>query len=412
MASDLGNLASSEPEEEEESGTPEEFGAGLQMREGGGGGGGGGEHPAVDDSSTSVAGGAGGGVQESTVGKEAAAAQGRDENLPPQVNTEVQVLQQGVTKQIMKEGHGDAPPPRHSTCFVHYRAWTESTMHKFEDTWLEQQPTELHLGHEKPQLKGLAIGVASMNAGESALFHVGHELAYGKEGSFSFPNVPPMADVIYEVELVGFEQAREGRPRGEMTVEERIEAADRRKVDGNELFKEGKIAAAMQQYEMALAFMGDDFMFQLFGKYRDMANAVKNPCHLNLAACLLKLHRFEEVIAHCTVVLTEDEDNSKALFRRGKARLELGQTDTAKLDFEKVQKLVPEDKAVVRELRVIAQQEREVYLKQKEMYKGLFKAPEPPLAKETSNNHWYSSIWNSLRSIFRLIFRFQRPKRE
>jgi hypothetical protein len=147
MASDLGTLASSEPEEEEESGTPEEVGAGLQMREGGGGG----EHPAVDDSSTSVdggAGGAGGGVQESTVGKEAAAAaQGRDENLPPQVNTEVQVLQQGVTKQIMKEGHGDAPPPRHSTCFVHYRAWTESTMHKFEDTWLEQQPTELHLGH-------------------------------------------------------------------------------------------------------------------------------------------------------------------------------------------------------------------------------------------------------------------------
>jgi hypothetical protein len=111
-------------------------------------------------------------------------------------------------------------------------------------------------------------------------------------------------------------------------------------------------------------------------------------------------------------VLTEDEDNSKALFRRGKARLELGQTDTAKLDFEKVQKLVPEDKAVVRELRVIAQQEREVYLKQKEMYKGLFKAPEPPLAKEASNNHWYSSIWNSLCSIFRLIFRFQRPKRE
>ncbi len=50
MASDLGTLASSEPHEEEESGTPEEFGAGLQMREGGGGG----EHPVVDDSSTSV----------------------------------------------------------------------------------------------------------------------------------------------------------------------------------------------------------------------------------------------------------------------------------------------------------------------------------------------------------------------
>jgi len=37
-----------------------------------------------------------------------------------------------------------------------------------------------------------------------------------------------------------------------MVVEERIEAADRRKVDGNELFKEGKIAEAMQQYEMVI----------------------------------------------------------------------------------------------------------------------------------------------------------------
>lgn len=40
-----------------------------------------------------------------------------------------------------------------------------------------------------------------------------------------------------------------------MTVEERIEAADRRKVDGNELFKEGKIAEAMQQYEMVTHYL-------------------------------------------------------------------------------------------------------------------------------------------------------------
>lgn len=29
---------------------------------------------------------------------------------------------------------------------VHYRAWTESTQHKFEDTWEEQRPLELVLG--------------------------------------------------------------------------------------------------------------------------------------------------------------------------------------------------------------------------------------------------------------------------
>jgi hypothetical protein len=35
-----------------------------------------------------------------------------------------------------------------------------------------------------------------------------------------------------------------------MTVEERIGAADRRKMDGNVLFQENKLEEAMQQYEM------------------------------------------------------------------------------------------------------------------------------------------------------------------
>lgn len=43
-------------------------------------------------------------------------------------------------------------------------------------------------------------------------------------------------------------------------------------------------------------------MFQLFGKYRDMALAVKNPCHLNMAACLIKQKRFDEAIAQCSIV--------------------------------------------------------------------------------------------------------------
>jgi len=62
---------------------------------------------------------------------------------------------------------------------------------------------------EKKVLKGLAAGIGSMKIGEIALLHVNHTLAYGKEGSFSFPNVPPAADVLYEVELIGYEEPRE-----------------------------------------------------------------------------------------------------------------------------------------------------------------------------------------------------------
>lgn len=326
-----------------------------------------------------------------------------DDMLPPKVNSEVEVLHDKVTKQIIKAGNGNKPS-QNSTCFLHYKAWAESTMLKFQDTWQEQQPLELVLGREKKEFSGFAIGVASMKAGERALLHVDWQLGYGEEGNFSFPNVPPRGNLIYEAELIGFEEAKEGKARSDMTVEERIEAADRRRQGGNELFKEDKLAEAMQQYEMALAYMGDDFMFQLFGKYKEMAIAVKNPCHLNMAACLLKLNRYEEAIGHCNMVLAEDEKNIKALFRRGKARAALSQTDDARKDFQKVRKFSPEDKAVIRELRLLAEHDKQVYQKQKEMYKGLFgQKPE----QKPKRLHWFVVFWQWLLSMIRTIFRMK-----
>ncbi|KAL8260221.1 hypothetical protein R6Q59_028174 [Mikania micrantha] len=294
---------------------------------------------------------------------------------------------------------------------VHYKAWTESTQHKFEDTWQEQQLTEIVLGKEKKEMTGLAIGLSFMKAGERALLHVGWELGYGEEGSFSFPNVPPKADIIYEVELVGFDETKEGKARSEMTVEERISAADRRRMDGNNLFKEDKLEEAMQQYEMAIAYMGDDFMFQLFGKYQDMALAVKNPCHLNIAACLIKLKRYEEAIAQCSIILAEDQNNVKALFRRGKARSGLGQTDAAREDFTKARKFAPEDKAISKELRVLAEHDKIVYQKQKELYKGLF-GPRPEPKRQKKITSWFVVVWQWLISLYYRLFRRERIKSE
>ncbi|KAK8930797.1 Peptidyl-prolyl cis-trans isomerase FKBP42 [Platanthera zijinensis] len=330
----------------------------------------------------------------------------QEDSGPPKMDSEKEILHEKVTKQIIKEGRGQTPT-KYATCFLHYRAWVEKTLHKFEDTWQEQRPIELIIGKEKKQMTGLGIGVASMKSGERSLLDVGWELGYGEEGSFSFPNVPPSANLIYEVELIGFDEVKEGKARSDMTVEERIGTADRRKMDGNTLFKNEKLEEAMQQYEMAIAYMGDDFMFQLFGKYRDMALGVKNPCHLNLAACLIKLKRYEEAIGHCSIVLAEDEKNVKALFRRGKARSELGQTDAAREDFEKAKKTAPQDTAITRELRLIAEHEKAVYQKQKELYKGIFgPRPEPSPRRQ----RWHALVWQWLVAIISRLFNFRRQK--
>ncbi|KAK9125287.1 hypothetical protein Scep_014133 [Stephania cephalantha] len=350
------------------------------------------------------------GEEDEIVAESAAFVRGdpaQDAKSPPKVDSAVEILHEKVTKQIIKEGRGQKPS-KYSTCFLHYRAWTESTQHKFEDTWQEQRAVEIVLGKEKTEMTGLGIGVSSMKAGERALLHVGWELGYGKEGSFSFPNVPPMADLLYEVELIGFDETKEGKARGDMTVEERIGAADRRKMEGNVLFKDEKLEEAMQQYEMAIAYMGDDFMFQLMGKYRDMALAVKNPCHLNMAACLIKLERHDEAIGQCSIVLAEEENNVKALFRRGKAKAALGQTDSAREDFLKASKYAPEDKAIAKELRLLAEHDKVVYQKQKELYKGIFGPRPDPKPKEKEN--WLIFVWHWLVALFYRIFRLEKQK--
>jgi hypothetical protein len=65
--------------------------------------------------------------------------------------------------------------------------------------------------------------------------------------------------------------ANQGKARSDMTVEERIAAADRRKNEGNEYFKEKKLEDAMQQYEMVSGML----YFLHLDSYRD--TSIKPP---------------------------------------------------------------------------------------------------------------------------------------
>lgn len=106
-------------------------------------------------------------------------------------------------------------------------------------------------------------------------------------------------------------------------------------------------------------------------------------------------------------VLAEDENNAKALFRRGKARAELGQTDAAREDYLKVRKFAPEDKAVARELRLLAEHDKALYQKQKEIYKGIFGPRPEPKPKRTN---WLVLFWQWLLSLFYCLFKRERYK--
>lgn len=52
----------------------------------------------------------------------------------------------------------------------------------------------------------------------------------------------------YDIELLEFEPPEEDKEQGMMTFEERLEAAERRRLEGNELFKGDKFKEALRRY--------------------------------------------------------------------------------------------------------------------------------------------------------------------
>eukprot|EP00056_Hartaetosiga_gracilis_P008604 m.123528 g.123528 ORF g.123528 m.123528 type:complete len:182 (-) comp12949_c1_seq1:47-592(-) len=64
----------------------------------------------------------------------------------------------------------------------------------------------------------------------------------------------------------------------------------------------------------------------------------------NMALCHLKLKKFGRVVSLCTEVLTTDNDNIKALWRRAKANIELKRLNSAMEDVKKGLELDPENK--------------------------------------------------------------------
>ncbi len=56
----------------------------------------------------------------------------------------------------------------------------------------------------------------------------------------------------YELELLDFEPPEETEQAAGMLFEQRLEAAERRRIDGNELFKEGQLDVALSKYRWAV----------------------------------------------------------------------------------------------------------------------------------------------------------------
>jgi peptidylprolyl isomerase len=97
-----------------------------------------------------------------------------------------------------------ATPARGQKCFVHYTGWLNDGRgghgKKFDSSLDRGQPLDFPVGIGRV-IKGWDEGLLSMKVGGKRTLYIPSYLGYGPRGAGG--DIPPNADLIFDVELVG-----------------------------------------------------------------------------------------------------------------------------------------------------------------------------------------------------------------
>ncbi|KAJ6839195.1 70 kDa peptidyl-prolyl isomerase-like isoform X1 [Iris pallida] len=221
---------------------------------------------------------------------------------------------------------------------------------------------------EEQVIEGLDRAVTTMKKGEVALVTIPPEHAFSStESKQELAVVPANSTVVYELELVSFEKEKES---WDMNTAEKIEAAGKKKEEGNVLFKLGKYARASKRYEKAAKLIEYDSSFSEDEKKQ--SKVLKVTCNLNNAACKLKLKDYKQAEKLCTKVLENDSRNVKALYRRAQAYIQLADLDLAEIDIKKALEIDPDNRDVKLEYRTLKEKMKEYNKREAKFYGNMF----------------------------------------
>ena len=273
-----------------------------------------------------------------------------------------------ILKKVLKEGEGYERPNDGAVVRVRLIGKLDDGTVFTKKGHEGDEPFEFKTDEEQV-IEGLDTTVLTMKKGEVASARIPPEHAFGStETKLDLAVVPPNSTVFYEVEIVSFEKEKESWDL--KSNAEKIEAAAKKKDEGNAWFKMGKYAKASKRYEKAAKYIEYDSSFSEDEKKQ--SKAVKISIKLNNAACKLKLKDYKEAEKLCAKVLELESTNVKALYRRAQAYTELVDLELAELDIKKALEIDPDNREVKVAYKALKDKLREYNKRDAKFYGNMF----------------------------------------
>jgi len=153
-------------------------------------------------------------------------------------------------------------------------------------------------------------------------------------------------------------------------LKKNVNLLQKKREEGNEFFKQGKLNIALRKYKKAIEFIPSDS--SLTEEQKKEVKVMKVPCHLNHAICLIKEKKWKDALEQTEKVLEVEPKNIKGLYRKGLVLIGLDRWEEAMKLLVEAKELDPTNTAIQQEIQKLKHKINQHNKREANIYKNLF----------------------------------------
>ncbi|XP_066516538.1 inactive peptidyl-prolyl cis-trans isomerase FKBP6 [Hoplias malabaricus] len=285
----------------------------------------------------------------------------------------------GILKEVIQAGDGPLVP-RDASVSINYSGFLEYSDRPFDSTINLKFPRMVKLGKDVT-LCGLELGLLTMRKGEFSRFLFQPSYAFGEMGCP--PLIPPVATVLYEVQVLDFLDTAQVDEFFALSPGEQnsaplltlLNVVGTERSFGNRCFNQCRYEDAKDRYKQALTLLRN--REPVGDEEKEHIEEAKLPFLLNISLTYLRLERPHKALQYGEKALKISPHNTKALFRCGQACLEMYEYEKAQDYLTMAQAKKPFDPDINNLLKKLAVCYKDYLDKEKDMCTRMFSGFKP-----------------------------------